>query len=85
MGRGESILNKRRNSIKKWYFDSGLHSQKIVYYSKKEDRSEGEVPGALLISFEGEDTSNPIPTPPPTAGTGFDFLDEDPCVGREVT
>lgn len=74
MGRGESILNKRRNSIKKWYFDSGLHSQKIVYYSKKEDRSEGEVPGALLISFEGEDTSNPIPTPPQLQEPDLTFL-----------
>lgn len=33
----------------------------MLYYSKKEDCSEDEMPGALFISFEGEDTPNPTP------------------------
>lgn len=63
VGRGDSTLNKRRNSIKEWYAACGLH-QEMVYYSKKEDRSEDDVPRALFINLRVKTPhSQPHPTP----------------------
>lgn len=63
VGRGESTLNKRRNSILEWRADCGLHSQETVYYSKMEAGSEGDVPRALFISLR---VKTPQPQPHPT-------------------
>lgn len=63
VGRGDATLNKRRNSIKEWYADCGL-PQEMVYSSKKEDRSEDDVPRALFISLRVKTPhSQPHPTP----------------------
>lgn len=62
VGRGESTLNKRRNSIKEWHADCGLPSRETMYYSKMEVRSEDDVLRALFISFRVK-TPQPQPTP----------------------